>query len=251
MQSLSTQDGSAEAVRKAADGALPTDDNRLALERELDRLNFGVHGTTAAMIQHLNWMLMSQAFLLVAYLIVLVGAWGVALPGKRWLMASIAGFGTVVMLLAYFGVRGHLDRIGPLKLARRTIEEALERVAARPSVFSRQSLLVVALADWSTRVLPAVMIGGWLALALYTLSVPMPTDVRTAAPARGETKAVQPATTGRNSARPAPRKAEAAPAAEEVTSEAAAEPESPLTGFLRRALNQPPPAEETTESVKP
>jgi hypothetical protein len=109
----------------------------------------------------------------------------------------------------------------------------------------------VALADWSTRVLPAVMIGGWLALALYTLSVPMPTDVRTAAPARGETKAVQPATTGRNSARPAPRKAEAAPAAEEVTSEAAAEPESPLTGFLRRALNQPPPAEETTESVKP
>lgn len=249
MQSLSTQDGSADAVRKAADGALPTDDNRLALERELDRLNFGVHGTTAAMIQHLNWMLMSQAFLLVAYLIVLVGAWGLALPGKRWLMASIAGFGTVVMLLAYLGVRGHLDRIGPMKLARRTIEEALERVAARPTVFSRQSLLVAALAEWSTRVLPAVMIGGWLALALYTLSVPMPTDVRKAAPARGDTKAAQPAATGRNSARPAPRKTDEAPAAE-VTSEAA-EPESPLTGFLRRALNQPPPAEESSESVKP
>lgn len=249
MQSLSTQDGSADAVRKAADGSLPTDDNRLALERELDRLNFGIHGTTTAMIQHLNWMLLSQAFLLVAYMIVLVGGWGIALPGKRWLMAAIAGFGTVVMLLAYFGVRGHQDRVGPMKTARRTIEEALERVAARPAVFSRQNLLVAALAEWSTRVLPAVMIGGWLALALYTLSVPMPTDGRAPVSARGETKAAaQSASPARNSARPTARKGEEAPV---VAAEPSSEPESPLTGFLRRALNQPPAAEESSESVKP
>jgi hypothetical protein len=248
MQPLSTQDGSADAVRKAADGSLPTDDNRLALERELDRLNLGIHGTTTAMIQHLNWMLLSQAFLLVAYLIVLVGGWGVALPGKRWLMAAIAGFSTVVMLLAWFGVRGHQDLVRPLKTARRMIEEALERVAARPAVFSRQSLLVAALADWSTRVLPAVMIGGWLTLALYTLSVPMPTDGRAPAAVRGETKAAQSAGPARSSARPTARKGEEAPAA---AAEPSSEPESPLTGFLRRALNQPPAAEEGSESVKP
>lgn len=250
MQSLSTHDGSADAVRKAADGALPTDDNRLALERELDRLNLGVHGTTTAMIQHLNWMLMSQAFLLVAYLIVLVGGWGVPLPGKRWLMAGLAGFGTVVMLLAYFGVRGSQDRVGPLKVSRRTIEEALERVAARPIVFSRQNVVVAALADWSTRLLPAVMIGGWMALALYTLSVPMPTDGRAPTSVRGEAKGAPSAAPTRSSAaRPSARKGEEAPV---VAAEPAQEPESPLSGFLRRALNQPQPAaEEGSEAVKP
>ena len=37
MRALSPTDGSADAVREAADAALARDDNRLALERELDR----------------------------------------------------------------------------------------------------------------------------------------------------------------------------------------------------------------------
>jgi len=253
MQALSSVDGSAEAVRKAADAAaLPSDDNRFALERELDRLNRGIYGSTTAMIQHLNWMLLSQAFLMVAYLIVLVGGWTVPLPGKRWLLASISGFGTLVMVLAYFGVRGNQDRLGPLRISRRTIEEALERVAARPVVFSRQGAVMLALAEWSTRVMPVLLIGGWLALALYTLAVPMPSDLR-ASPAGSRSEA-RPATS--QSAPPAKRASRtAAGKVEESVPPAAVEPEaeteSPLAGFLRRAINQPPAAEPTSERVTP
>lgn len=253
MQALSSDDGSADAVRKAADGAaLPSDDNRLALERELDRLNRGIYGSTTTMIQHLNWMLLSQAFLMVAYLIVLVGGWTVPLPGKRWLLASISGFGTLVMVLAYFGVRGTQDRIGPLRISRRTIEEALERVAARPVVFSRQSALMMVLAEWSTRVLPLLMIGGWLALALYTLGVPMPSDLRASpAAARGEARpaASQSASPAKRTPRAASGKVEEPPSAAAVEPEA--EAESPLAGFLRRAINQPPTAEPASERVTP
>ena len=255
MQALSSIDGSADAVRNAADAAaLPFDDNRLALERELDRLNRGIYGSTTAMIQHLNWMLLSQAFLMVAYLIVLVGGWTVPLPGKRWLLTSIAGFGTCVMVLAYFGVRGSQDRLGPLRVSRRTIEEALERVAARPVVFSRHGALMMVLAEWSTRVLPLLMISGWLALALYTIAVPMPSDTR-ALPAASRSEARPSASKStspvKRVARPAAGKVEEPNPA--VVVEAEAETESPLAGFLRRAINQPPAVEssEPSERVTP
>lgn len=257
MKALSSVDGSADAVRRAADAAaLPSDDNRLALERELDRLNRGIYGSTTAMIQHLNWMLLSQAFLMVAYLIVLVGGWTVPLPGKRWLLTSIAGFGTLVMALAYFGVRGSQDRLGPLRVSRRTIEEALERVAARPVVFSRQGALMMVLAEWSTRVLPLLMISGWLALALYTIAVPMPSDSRALpAASRSEARpaASQSTSPAKRAARPAPGKVEEPVPAPAAAVEPEAETESPLAGFLRRAINQPPAAEpsEPSERITP
>jgi hypothetical protein len=255
MKALSSVDGSADAVRRAADAAaLPSDDNRLALERELDRLNRGIYGGTTAMIQHLNWMLLSQAFLMVAYLIVLVGGWTVPLPGKRWLLTSIAGFGTVVMVLAYLGVRGSQDRLGPLRVSRRTIEEALERVAARPVVFSRQRVLVIVLAEWSTRVLPLLMFSGWLALALYTIAVPMPSDSRASpAASRGEARpaASQSTSPAKRASRPAPGKVEDPAPAPAAAVEPEAETESPLAGFLRRAINQPPAAEPQSDRVTP
>jgi hypothetical protein len=255
MKALSNVDGSADAVRRAADAAeLPSDDNRLALERELDRLNRGIYGGTTAMIQHLNWMLLSQAFLMVAYLIVLVGGWTVPLPGKRWLLTSIAGFGTVVIVLAYFGVRGSQDRLGPLRVSRRTIEEALERVAARPVVFSRQGALMILLAEWSTRVLPLLMFSGWLALALYTIAVPIPSDSRALpAASRGEARPAtsQSTSPAKRGSRPAPGKVEEPAPAPAAAVEPETETESPLAGFLRRAINQPPAAEPQPDRVTP
>ena len=70
MRALSPTDGSADAVREAADAALAQDDNRLALERELDRLNTAIQGSAAALGQHLSWLIAAQAFLLTAYVIV-------------------------------------------------------------------------------------------------------------------------------------------------------------------------------------
>ena len=117
MQALSSEDGSAEAVREAAAVGLAQGDHRLALERELDRLNVAVQGSAAALGQHLSWMLVAQAFLLVAYVIVLVGGWNVPLPGKRWLLTGIAAFAVVAVTVTYLGLRAARDRVGPLKAA--------------------------------------------------------------------------------------------------------------------------------------
>src|SRR5512147_142392 len=176
MRALSPTDGSADAVREAADAALAQDDNRLALERELDRLNTAIQGSAAALGQHLSWLIVAQAFLLTAYVIVLVGAWSLPLPGKRWLLTGIALFAMVAVSCTYLGLRAARDRVGPLKLQRQRIEDALERVAARPPAFARQGTVTALLVQASTRGLPLAIVAGWVALTLYTLALPLPTD---------------------------------------------------------------------------
>ena len=117
MRELSPADGSADAVRNAADEALAPADSRPALERELDRLNAAVQGSAAALGQHLSWLLVAQSLLLTAYLIVLVGGWTLPLPGKRGLLVGIAIFGLCAVCATYLGLRAARDRIGPLKRA--------------------------------------------------------------------------------------------------------------------------------------
>jgi hypothetical protein len=253
MRELSADDGSAEAVREAADTALVQSENRLALERELDRLNVAVQGSAAALSQHLSWILVTQAFLLVAYMIVLVGGWNVPLPGKRWLLIGIAVFAISAVVATYLGLRAARDRVGPLKQHRQRVEDALERVAARPPAFARQGAITAALAQLSTRGLPVLACIGWGGLVLYTLAAPMPTDVRTAALA-GEQRANAAPAASAKAARSSAATAKATPA---VASEAAAAEAdssassgSPLVDFLRRAVNTPP-AVESQESVKP
>lgn len=253
MRALSSDDGSADAVRDAAEIALAKDDNRLALERELDRLNVAIQGSAAALGQHLSWMLVAQAFLLVAYMIALVAGWNVPLPGKRWLLLGIAGCAVVAVLATYLGLRAARDRVGPLKQHRQRVEDALERVAARPPAFARQGAITAALAQLSTRGLPVVICGGWTALALYALALPMPNEVRTAASIsepRASGAAAAPAKTVRSNAANA-RAATSAPV-EEVPADSGstASSGSPLVDFLRRAVNTPP-AVDTPEPVKP
>jgi len=256
MQPLSTADGSADAVRSAAETALAQDDNRLALERELDRLNAAVQGSAAALGQHLSWTLVAQAFLLFAYLITLIGGWNLPLPGKRWLLLGIAGFAIAATSSTYLGLRAARDRVGPLKRQRQRIEDALERVAARPPAFARQGAITALLAQASTRGLPLVICGGWLGLGLYTLALPLPSDLRTAATTEPRSSSAPAAAASIRAQRPSAAATKSAPAT--ATAEAAApEPassvaaESPLLDFLRRAVNAPPPAAETQDAVKP
>jgi hypothetical protein len=254
MQTLSTDDGSAEAVRKAAETALTQNESRLALERELDRLNVAVQGSAAALSQHLSWMLVSQAFLLTAFMIVLVGGWNVPLPGKHWLLIGISAFAITTVVATYLGLRAARDRVGPLKQHRQRVEHALERVAARPPAFARQGAITAALAQLSTRGLPLLACSGWVGLVFYTLAMPMPADVRTAAVkseqrAKNAIPAAPPKATrsGVAAAKGAP-----APATEPATVEAeeGAGSASPLVDFLRRAVNTPP-AVESQGAVKP
>jgi hypothetical protein len=253
MRALSSDDGSAEAVREAAEIALAKDDNRLALERELDRLNVAIQGSAAALGQHLSWMLVAQAFLLVAYAIVLVAGWSVPLPGKRWLLIGIAAFATVAVLATYLGLRAARDRVGPLKQHRQRVEDALERVAARPPAFARQGAITAALSQLSTRGLPVLISGGWVALALYALALPMPNDVRMST-STGEPRSNGAAAAPAKAARPSVASAKAATPApvEEAAADSSSTPSSgsPLVDFLRRAVNTPP-AVDAPEPVKP
>jgi len=261
MRVLSTEDGSAEAVREAAEVGLVHGDHRLALERELDRLNVAVQGSAAALGQHLSWLLVAQAFLLVAYMVVLVGGWSVPLPGKRWLLIGIAAFAALAVISTYLGLRAARDRVGPLKQHRQRVEDALERVAARPPAFARQGAVTAVLSQASTRGLPLLVCAGWGVLYLYALALPMPvpTDVRTAAVASEPrtigspaVTAVAPAKTARSSS-PVAKSTPAAPSEEapaEPSTNTNAPSGSPLVDFLRRAVNTPPAAE-PQEPVKP
>lgn len=256
MDVLSTKDGSAQAVRDAA--ASDVIDSRMALERELDRLNVAIGAHSTASAQHLQWSVLAQAFLLTSYLIVLVGGWSLPLPGKRWLLAAIAGFAVVSLVLGHLSQRGSRDRIAPLRQSRRLVEQALERIAARPVVFSRDGVIARSVGDWATTLMPIAVLAGWIALTLYTLALPLPTDTRAAAELRGATRAAAaPTSTTPTSTTAAPRaKAparkgdETAPAP--IAVETPAPEESGLAALFRRALNAPATeTASTVETVKP
>lgn len=258
MRALSPNDGSADAVREAADAAVIHGDNRPALERELDRLNTAIQGSAAALGQHLSWTIVAQAFLLTAYVVVLVGSWTLPIPGKRWLLTGIAVFALLAVVFTYLGLRAARDRVGPLKQQRQRVEEALERVAARPPAFARQGAITALLAQASTRGLPLLIIGGWVALTLYTLALPLPTESKaTSVSAEPRTNGVaaaasKPARPGPASAatRTATPPAAAAPAAPPDTA-ADASDESPILNFFRRAVNTPPAVEPPAEAIRP
>lgn len=254
MRELSPSDGSADAVRNAADEALSHSDNRPALERELDRLNTAVQGSAAALGQHLSWLLVAQALLLTSYLIVLVGGWALPLPGKRGLLVGITVFALCAVAATYLGLRAARDRVGPLKMQRQRVEDALERVAGRPPAFARQGAVTALLAHASTRGLPVLMIAGWVVLCVYTLALPLPSEPRAVAASTELRASPTAAPTAARAPRPAAAKsgpavapAPDAPVAPEVASDAS---ESPLMNFLRRAVNTPP-AVESQEPVKP
>lgn len=249
MDVLSTTDGSAQAVREAAAASEAGTDSRMSLERELDRLNAGLAAQVDAMAQHMNWTLLAQAFLVTAYFIVLVGGWSIPLPGKRLLLASIAGYGAISLVLGYLAMRGHRDRLAPLRQSRRLTEQALERVANRPAVFSRERMLSTTVGVWASRLLPLVILAGWGALTLYTLALPLPTDSRSAAAeTRGEARSASTSAGAPARTRAPTRKVEETPVTP-APEAASADNESGLAALFRRAINTPQP--EQGDVIKP
>jgi hypothetical protein len=254
MDVLSTTDGSAQAVRDAA-AASEAWDSRAALERELDRLTVAIGAHATASAQHLQWTLLAQGFLLTSYLIVLIGGWSLPLPGKRWLLAAVAGYAVVSLVLGHLSQKGSRDRISPLRQSRRLVEQALERIAKRPVVFSRDGVIARSVGDWATTLMPVVALAGWITLTLYTLALPFPGDARSTSEARGPARAavsqapsaVPSAPRGKVSAR---KGEEAAPAV--VPAETPPQEESGLAALFRRAINMPPVETASTgETVKP
>ena len=253
MDVLSTTDGSAQAIRDAA-AASEAVDSRMALERELDRLNVAVGAHSTASAQHLQWTLLVQGFLLTSYVIVLVGGWSLPLPGKRWLLAAIAAYAAVALVLGHLSQRSGRDRIAPLRQSRRLVEHALERIAARPIVFSKDGVIARSVGDWATTLMPIVVLAGWISLTLYTLTLPLPPEVRPAAEVRGATRAaavsVPPAPAPAPRGKGSPRKGEeAAPAP--VAAATPAPEETGLAAMFRRAISAPAEATTSTAATEP
>jgi hypothetical protein len=246
MESLSPLDGSAAAVRQAAAAVTAVDDPvRLAVERELDRLNLASIAQVTAVAQHMAGMLLVQALLLATYFGVLIGGWSLPLPGKRWLLVALAIAASVSLLAAHLGLRAQIGRIGALRRGLRATEAALEQIAGRTPVLARGGLTAGA-GRACIGALPWLLVAGWIALVLYALALPPTQEQRVASEMRSDTRETRPASAT------VPRVAGAAPRTEapaSPTEAAAPDNESPLAAFLRRAASASTP--ETSERVTP
>jgi hypothetical protein len=186
-------EGGSRTMTQAVDAPAPADPaRRAALERELDRVQAAVASEQTTFGQQLNWLMLSQALFLNAYLIVLVLGWNSPLPGKRWLLAGLAALAVAVALFIHLALRGARDGLQQLKAKRREIEAALEREFGRAPVFYPRNTALRALAGASTRMLPATFVAGWAALALYTLGVPIKASEEAQAAAAGARPAARP-----------------------------------------------------------
>jgi hypothetical protein len=248
MQSLSPMDGSAAAVRQAATAVTAVDDPaRLAVERELDRLNIAAIAQVSALAQHMSGMLLVQAILLAAYFGVLIGGWSLPLPGKRWLLVAVAVSAAVSLLAAHLGLRAQIGRIGALRRNLRSTEAALEQIAGRTPVLARSGF-TAGIGRVCVSALPWLLVVGWISLVLYALALPPAPEQRVASETRSDTRdARAPAATEPRAARAAPKSDEPAPSAEA----AAPDNESPLAAFLRRAASASASAPEPGERVTP
>jgi hypothetical protein len=166
------------------------------------------------------------------------------------LLAAIVGYGAVSLVLGYLSQRGSRDRLAPLRNSRRLVEQALERVASRPTVFSRERLLVTTLGDWATRLLPLLVLTGWAALTMYTLALPIPGNGRPVAEARSDARAAASTGPATPRAKAPARKGEEGAAAAAPAVASSDDTESGLAALFRRAMNAPP-AEVTEDGVKP
>jgi hypothetical protein len=227
---LRIEAGAAQPVAPAA-----TPEERSLLERELDRVQHALQDEQVAFGQQLNWLMLSQALFLNAYLIVLVLGWSTPLQGKRLLLGGLALFAAMVAVLVHLALRGGRDALHALRTQRRELEDSLHRRFGRTPVFQPVNIVTRGLGAFAVRLLPASFIAGWVAISLYTLAAPISSK------ASEETAAPPAAAPARTAPRAAPaNRPPASPAAEPSTSNATiengvAEPTNPApprrTGF--------------------
>lgn len=165
---LRIEAGAAQPVAPA-----PTPEERSQLERELDRVQHAVQAEQSAFGQQLNWLMLSQALFLNAYLIVLVLGWSTPLQGKRLLLGGLALFAAMVAVLVYLALRGGRDALHALRTQRRELEDTLHRRFGRAPVFQPANIVTRGLGAFAVRLLPVSFIAGWVAVSLYTLAAPI------------------------------------------------------------------------------
>lgn len=148
-------------------------ERREELERELDRVQNSLLAERATYGQQLNWLMLSQALLLNAFLIVLVFGWSTPLPGKRLLLAGLAAFAAAVAVLIVLALRGTRDAVMSLHQHRKQLEATLQKDFGRAPVFAPRALVTRGLATAANGLLPATFVAGWIAMTLYALAAPL------------------------------------------------------------------------------
>jgi hypothetical protein len=156
-------------------------ERREGLERELDRVQGALLGERNGFAQQLNWLMLSQALLLNAFLFVLILGWSTPLPGKRLLLVGLAVFAVAVAVLIVLALRGTRDAVMSLHHHRKSLEATLQKDFGRAPLFTPPGLVTRGLATFAHGALPATLVAGWVALALYTLAAPLGTNAEPAA----------------------------------------------------------------------
>ncbi len=164
-------------------------ERRDGLERELDRVQGALMSERNGFAQQLNWLMLSQALLLNAFLFALILGWSTPLPGKRLLLVGLAVFAVAVAVLIVLALRGTRDAVMSLHQHRKSLEATLHKDFGRAPLFAPRGLVTRGLASFAHGVLPATIVVGWVALALYTLAAPLganaePAAAATSAPAQ-------------------------------------------------------------------
>lgn len=138
-------------------------DRRATLERELDRLQQTIHADTQIAGQHLNWLLLSQALFVNAFLVVLIVGRTLPMNYSLWLLCAIAVVGLFCAIVLHAALRRAGDELAMLRLQRRAIEMSLQ------SEFGRVPVFPPSRSESPSPALPAVFAVAWALLVAYGL----------------------------------------------------------------------------------
>lgn len=148
-------------------------ERRDELERELDRVQHSLLAERNTYAQQMNWLMLSQALLLNAFMFVLILGWSTPLPAKRLLLVGFAIFAAVVAVLVVMALRGTRDAVMSLHQHRKALEGTLQKDFGRAPLYASRGVVTRGLAGFANGLLPATIVAGWIALTIYTLASPL------------------------------------------------------------------------------
>ncbi len=163
---LRIENGGATPVATPPETPDPPPDQRASLERELDRLQQAIQIDRHSTGQHLNWLLLSQAVFINAFLIVLMFGGAAPLTFSGWLLVGLAALGVITAVVLHTALRRTRDELALLALQRRAVEMSLQKE------FGRTPLFPPSRGDAPTAALPAIFLAAWALLVAYALLMP-------------------------------------------------------------------------------
>ncbi len=149
-----------------SDPAEPSADQRAILERELDRLQQAIQIDQQAAGQHLNWLLLSQALFMNAFLIVMLLHGAMSMTFARWLLVGLAALGVTAAVMLHAALRRKREEVAMLCLQRRAVELSLQKDFGRVPMFPPTRN------EAPSAALPAIFLTAWGLLLAYALLSP-------------------------------------------------------------------------------